>query len=122
MSWKLSLIAVLASGCTLEARINLLAKEVAFEDGISETFDVTTRTVDVLDSTMETVDIGEGSPIVFVHGNPTYSYTWRNVLPHVERDGRRVVAPDLIGHGFSGKPDIAYTLQDHAAYFAVGCA
>jgi len=42
-------------------------------------------------------------PFVFIHGNPTSSFLWRNVLPHVERSGRRLIAPDLIGMGDSDK-------------------
>jgi haloalkane dehalogenase len=45
----------------------------------------------------------EGHPIVFIHGNPTSSFLWRNVLPHVERSGRRLIAPDLIGMGGFGQ-------------------
>ena len=51
------------------------------------------------------VDVGEGCPIVLLHGNPTSSYLWRNVIPHLEGIGR-VIAPDLIGQGDSEKlPD-----------------
>jgi len=69
--------------------------------------------VKVLDSTMSYVDTGTGAPLVFLHGNPTSSYLWRNVLPFVP--GRRL-APDLIGMGGSGKPPIEYTFDDHARY------
>ncbi len=48
------------------------------------------------------VDVGQGSPIILLHGNPTSSYLWRNVIPNLEAKGR-VIAPDLIGHGDSGK-------------------
>jgi len=48
------------------------------------------------------VDVGHGDPIVFLHGNPTSSYLWRNVLPHV-RDLGRCIAPDLIGMGESSR-------------------
>jgi haloalkane dehalogenase len=68
----------------------------------------------VLGSTMHYQDSGTGVPFVFLHGNPGSSYTWRNVLPHVG-DGR-LLAPDLIGMGASGKPDIAYSFADHARY------
>ncbi len=51
---------------------------------------------------MATVDHGDGDPIVFLHGNPTSSYLWRNVIPHVEHLGR-CIAPDLIGFGDSDK-------------------
>ncbi|WP_410642258.1 alpha/beta fold hydrolase [Amycolatopsis sp. lyj-346] len=56
---------------------------------------------------------GAGSPVVFLHGNPTSSYLWRNVMPSLP--GRRL-APDLIGMGDSPRPDIAYTFDDHARY------
>jgi haloalkane dehalogenase len=51
------------------------------------------------------IDVGDGAPIVLLHGNPTSSYLWRNVVPHLEGTGR-VIVPDLIGHGDSEKlPD-----------------
>ena len=51
------------------------------------------------------IDVGDGAPIVLLHGNPTSSYLWRNVIPHLEGIGR-VIVPDLIGHGDSDKlPD-----------------
>ncbi|WP_327001748.1 haloalkane dehalogenase [Dactylosporangium sp. NBC_01737] len=59
----------------------------------------------VLGVEMAYVEVGEGDPIVLLHGNPTSSYLWRNVLPHLEPQGR-CIAPDLIGMGDSGKlPD-----------------
>jgi haloalkane dehalogenase len=65
---------------------------------------------------MAYVDTGTGDPIVFLHGNPTSSYLWRNVIPHVEPLGR-CLAPDLIGMGESGKaPDGSYRFVDHARY------
>jgi haloalkane dehalogenase len=73
-------------------------------------------TVEVLDSFMSYRDIGAGDvPVVFLHGNPTSSYLWRNVIPYVAGEAR-CLAPDLIGMGESGKPDIAYRLADHARY------
>ena len=73
-------------------------------------------TVEVLDSFMSYSDVGDGDvPVVFLHGNPTSSYLWRNVIPHVAGQAR-CLAPDLIGMGESGKPDIAYRLADHARY------
>lgn len=71
--------------------------------------------VKVLDSTMHYRESGSGKPIVFLHGNPTSSYLWRNVIPRLEREGR-CLAPDLIGMGRSGKPEIDYTFADHARY------
>jgi haloalkane dehalogenase len=57
----------------------------------------------VLDTEMSYVDVGQGDPIVFLHGNPTSSYLWRNVIPHLAGLGR-CLAPDLIGMGRSGRP------------------
>ncbi|GAA2300166.1 haloalkane dehalogenase [Nonomuraea roseoviolacea subsp. roseoviolacea] len=68
----------------------------------------------VLDSTIHYRESGTGTPLVFLHGNPTSSYLWRNVMPAV--GAGRLLAPDLIGMGESGKPDIAYTFADHARY------
>jgi haloalkane dehalogenase len=74
------------------------------------------RRLRVLDSHMAYVEIGVGRPIVFLHGNPTSSYLWRNVIPHLEANGR-CLAPDLIGMGRSGKsPGGAYRFADHARY------
>jgi len=70
----------------------------------------------VLDSEMAFVDRGAGPPVVFLHGNPTSSYLWRNVVPHVEGLGR-CLAPDLIGMGRSGRaPAGSYRFADHARY------
>jgi len=74
------------------------------------------RRIRVLDSEISYVDTGRGDPIVFLHGNPTSSYLWRNIIPHVSQLGR-CLAPDLIGMGRSGKsPREAYRFSDHAAY------
>lgn len=62
------------------------------------------------------VEAGSGSPIVFLHGNPTSSYLWRNVIPHVSTQGR-AIALDLVGMGQSGKPDIAYSYEENFHYF-----
>ncbi|MEV0064754.1 haloalkane dehalogenase [Nocardia sp. NPDC050718] len=73
-------------------------------------------TVDVIDSFISYSDAGADTrPVVFLHGNPTSSYLWRDVLP-VVREQARCLAPDLIGMGASGKPEIAYRLDDHARY------
>ena len=70
----------------------------------------------VLDSEMAYVDVGGGAPVVFLHGNPTSSYLWRNVLPHVAPQAR-CLAPDMIGMGRSGRnPSGAYRFADHARY------
>src|SRR5689334_12761896 len=74
------------------------------------------RRAPVLDSFMTYVEVGVGSPIVFLHGNPTSSYLWRNIITEVIGLGR-CLAPDLIGMGRSGKaPDGSYRFVDHARY------
>jgi len=74
------------------------------------------KRVSVLDSEMAYVDTGSGDPVVFLHGNPTSSYLWRNIIPHVEKKAR-CLAPDLIGMGQSGKnPSGSYRFVDHARY------
>jgi haloalkane dehalogenase len=74
------------------------------------------RRVAVLDTEMSFVDTGQGDPIVFLHGNPTSSYLWRNIIPYLSAHGR-CLAPDLVGMGQSGKsPAQAYRLVDHARY------
>ena len=60
------------------------------------------RRMKTLDTEMAYVDVGAGDPVVFLHGNPTSSYLWRNVIPHVAALGR-CLAPDLVGMGDSGR-------------------
>lgn len=65
---------------------------------------------------MAYIDEGQGDPILFLHGNPTSSYLWRNVIPHVAKQGR-IIAPDLIGMGDSDKIEASgpdrYTFTEH---------
>ena len=61
------------------------------------------------------VDTGQGDPIVFLHGNPTSSYLWRNIIPYTKPLGR-CLAPDLMGMGDSGpSPNGEYRFADHSA-------
>lgn len=74
------------------------------------------RRVAVAGTEISYLDVGSGRPIVFLHGNPTWSYLWRNVVPHVA-DQARCLAPDLVGTGRSGPaPDGSYRFVDHARY------
>jgi haloalkane dehalogenase len=83
---------------------------------ISATDPYTRERTALLGTEMAYVDTGSGDPIVFLHGNPTSSYLWRNVIPHLTGLGR-CLAPDLIGMGDSGKaPDGSYRFVDHARY------
>src|SRR6202048_3707576 len=79
------------------------------------------KTVDVLGSRMAYHERGEGAPVLLLHGNPTSSYLWRDVLPELEGSGR-LIAPDLIGMGDSAKlpnPGPAtYRFTTHRKYLA----
>ena len=77
------------------------------------------KKVNILGYNMSYVDEGTGDPIVFLHGNPTSSYLWRNIIPHLRGLGR-CVAPDLIGMGDSDKlsesgPE-SYSFVEHRKY------
>lgn len=64
---------------------------------------------------LHTLDVGEGSPILFVHGNPTWSFYWRRLVAALS-DRARCVAPDHLGAGLSDKPSqFSYRLDDHIA-------
>jgi haloalkane dehalogenase len=76
---------------------------------------IDSRSITVLDSTMTFLEAGEGTPIVLLHGNPLSSHVWRHVLPELRGTGR-LLAPDLIGMGSSGKPETEYRFRDHARY------
>jgi haloalkane dehalogenase len=80
-------------------------------------FDVALPQVNVLDSTMAYREAGnrEAPVALFLHGNPTSSYLWRNIIPLVAPVAH-CIAPDLIGFGQSGKPDIEYRFADHFRY------
>jgi len=74
------------------------------------------RRVAVLETEISYVDVGQGYPIVFLHGNPTWSYLWRNIIPYVVPHGR-CLAPDLVGMGQSGRSAArAYRFADHVRY------
>jgi haloalkane dehalogenase len=79
--------------------------------------DVELPQIDVLGSTMAYREAGdrEAPVALFLHGNPTSSYIWRNILPLVAPVAH-CIAPDLIGFGQSGKPDIEYRFADHVRY------
>jgi len=86
---------------------------------ISATFPYQKKRQVVLGQEMAYVEVGSGDPIVFLHGNPTSSYLWRNIIPYVQELGR-CIAPDLIGMGDSDKlpnsgPN-SYTFAEHRHY------
>lgn len=82
---------------------------------ISSEFPFKSNYVEVKGSQIHYVDEGQGDPILFLHGNPTSSYLWRNIIPHLTSHAR-CIAPDLIGMGQSDKPDIEYGFADTYKY------
>ena len=78
------------------------------------------KKVQVMGKSMAYVEMGDGDPIVFLHGNPTSSYLWRNIMPHLSDQGR-CIAPDLIGMGDSDKLDNpgpgSYRFIEHRDFF-----
>src|SRR3984957_13604951 len=80
-------------------------------------YDIVLPQVSVLGSSMTYREAGNpDAPVaLFLHGNPTSSYLWRNIIPLVAPTAY-CIAPDLIGFGQSGKPDIAYRIEDHERY------
>ena len=88
---------------------------MADEKEISAAFPFESKYIEVEGSKIHYVDEGTGDPILFLHGNPTSSYLWRNIIPYAAKVGR-AIAPDLIGMGKSDKPDIEYRFFDHVRY------
>jgi haloalkane dehalogenase len=71
--------------------------------------------LEVLGANIHYVQTGEGDPILFLHGIPTWSYIWRNIMPKLAASGH-CIAPDFIGMGLSDKPDIDFSVFDHINY------
>lgn len=82
---------------------------------ISSDFPFASHFIEVNGSEMHYIDEGEGDPILFLHGNPTSCYLWRNIIPHVSGVAR-AIAPDLIGMGKSAKPAIDYRFLEHSEF------
>lgn len=84
-------------------------KEANFEDASD-------KYVEVRGSRIHYKEMGEGDPILFVHGNLTHSYLWREIMPRMAKYGQ-CIAVDLVGMGKSDRPRIAYNIQDQSDYF-----
>src|SRR5262249_37752282 len=86
---------------------------------ISAAFPYQKKRLAVLGQEVAYVEVGNGDPIVFLHGNPTSSYLWRNIIPYV-RDSGRCIAPDLLGMGDSAKLPTSgsnsYTFVEHRRF------
>jgi haloalkane dehalogenase len=85
------------------------------KQNVSAAFPYKPNYIEILGAKMHFVDEGAGEPILFLHGNPTSSYLWRNIIPHLASLGR-CIALDLIGMGKSDKPDLEYRFFDHVRY------
>jgi haloalkane dehalogenase len=85
------------------------------DTSISGAFPFKSNYIEVEGSRLHYIEEGAGDPILFLHGNPTSSYLWRNIIPSVTALGR-CIALDLIGMGKSDKPDIEYRFFDHVKY------
>ena len=88
---------------------------MATKQEISADFPYKSHYTEVHGSKLHYIDEGSGDPILFLHGNPTSSYLWRNIIPYLTPLGR-CLALDLIGMGKSDKPDIEYRFFDHVKY------
>jgi haloalkane dehalogenase len=86
---------------------------------VSAAFPFQKQRVEVNGLSLAYVDVGQGDPIVLLHGNPTSSYLWRNIIPYLQELGR-CIAPDLIGMGDSAKlpksGPASYTFVEHRRY------
>lgn len=82
---------------------------------ISSEFPFESKFIDILGSKIHYIDEGTGDPVLFLHGNPTSTYLWRNVIPYLVPHAR-CIALDLIGMGKSDKPKLAYRFKDHVKY------
>ena len=82
---------------------------------ISTQVKLPSKFINVHGAKMHYMEVGEGNPILFLHGIPTSSYLWRNIMPYLASLGR-CIAVDLVGFGQSERPDIAYTISDHIKY------
>jgi haloalkane dehalogenase len=82
---------------------------------ISPDFPFESKYLEVHGSKIHYIDEGSGDPILFIHGNPSSSYIWRNIIPYLVPHGR-CIALDLIGMGKSDKPDLEYRFFDHSKY------
>lgn len=85
------------------------------QNNITVDFMFESKFIKIKNADIHYVDVGEGDPILFLHGVPASNYVWRNIIPTMSKHAR-CIAPDLIGMGKSGKPDIDYRIFDHIEY------
>lgn len=88
---------------------------MTMQGSISAACNYPSNFVSIKGSKIHYIEDGSGDPVVFLHGMPTSSYLWRNIIPALS-DKAHCIAPDLIGMGQSDKPQIDYTIFDHIKY------
>lgn len=111
MNKLLTFIAMLLFLNTYPARGQEISADFSFKSNYIKVFDSNMHYVDEYKDNTNP----EQLTFLFLHGNPTSSYLWRNIIPYVKDHGR-ALAPDLIGMGKSDKPALDYTFQDHSRY------
>ena len=105
----------------LTVAVFIISMVTASGQEISSDFPYESKFVEVFGSKMHYIEEYKNdtdpnqTTFLFLHGNPTSNYLWRNIVPYVEGQGR-AIAPDLIGMGKSDKPKIEYTFKDHIKY------
>jgi len=115
-----SILVLLLASATIYAEEETETPPTPMQLAISDEMKYDSKFVEVHGSRMHYVEGGDlmnknAQVFLFLHGNPSSSYLWRNVMPHIEPLGR-VIAVDLVGFGQSDKPDIGYTYQEHSKY------
>jgi len=87
-----------------------------YDSNISSDYPFDSKFVTVNGSKIHYIEEGQGDVILFLHGMPSWSYLWRNVIPHLSKHAR-CIALDLVGFGRSEQPDIEYSVADHIGGF-----
>ena len=111
---KLAAIAITASQIGFTPTITHAENKLPAPQ-ISEEHSIPRHEISVLGSTISYLEQGDGDTVLFIHGNPSSAYLWRNIIPYATKT-HRAIAVDLIGMGHSGKPDIEYSYADHDRY------
>jgi len=111
-----TVFAAMMAGSSLAQDTNPYAGYKVPPSEISSAFKYEHKFTEILGSKIAYVDEGDGDPILFLSGQPTSSYLWRNIMPFMEGKGR-IIAPDNIGFGKSDQPELDYTFETHYKYF-----
>lgn len=115
--WVSTAAVVMACGGEPSAQTESAVQGRREDHHLDEPLRTRSRYVEVFGSRMHYLQAGDpsGPPILLLHGQPTSSYLWRNIIPHLPREAN-IIAPDSIGYGRSDAPDIEYSWLDHIEY------